>query len=83
MDSKIKTMKKYFILLLLTVSYTVVYAQRSKTEILQNPLLAANGYYAYPGPLQAKLTPAPKGYVPFYISHYGRHGSRYLIEPTD
>jgi hypothetical protein len=25
----------------------------------------------------APLTPAPKGYVPFYISHYGRHGSRY------
>ena len=24
-----------------------------------------------------KLTPAPKGYKPFYISHYGRHGSRY------
>ena len=23
------------------------------------------------------LTPAPKGYAPFYISHYGRHGSRY------
>ena len=21
-------------------------------------------------------TPAPKGYKPFYISHYGRHGSR-------
>ena len=25
----------------------------------------------------AKLTKAPKGYKPFYISHYGRHGSRY------
>ena len=24
-----------------------------------------------------KLTKAPKGYEPFYISHYGRHGSRY------
>lgn len=24
-----------------------------------------------------KLTPAPKGYKAFYISHYGRHGSRY------
>jgi hypothetical protein len=24
-----------------------------------------------------ELTPAPKGYKPFYISHYGRHGSRY------
>jgi len=23
-----------------------------------------------------KETPAPKGYEPFYISHYGRHGSR-------
>ena len=23
------------------------------------------------------LTAAPKGYEPFYISHYGRHGSRY------
>ena len=23
------------------------------------------------------LTPAPKGYEPVYISHYGRHGSRY------
>ena len=24
-----------------------------------------------------RLTPTPKGYRPFYISHYGRHGSRY------
>lgn len=24
-----------------------------------------------------KLTKAPKGYQPFYIGHYGRHGSRY------
>ena len=25
----------------------------------------------------APLTKAPRGYKPFYISHYGRHGSRY------
>lgn len=25
----------------------------------------------------APLTKAPKGYKPFYINHYGRHGSRY------
>ena len=24
-----------------------------------------------------RLTKAPSGYKPFYISHYGRHGSRY------
>lgn len=28
-------------------------------------------------PLDSAVTPAPKGYTPFYISHYGRHGSRY------
>ena len=26
---------------------------------------------------EVQLTKAPKGYKPFYISHYGRHGSRY------
>lgn len=34
-------------------------------------------YYAYPGPTQ-KQTIAPEGYEPFYISHYGRHGSRWM-----
>lgn len=24
-----------------------------------------------------KLSPSPKGYKPFYLSHYGRHGARY------
>jgi hypothetical protein len=27
------------------------------------------------------ITPAPEGYKPFYISHYGRHGSRWLSSP--
>ena len=27
-------------------------------------------------------TPPPAGFKPFYISHYGRHGSRRLMEPT-
>ena len=26
-------------------------------------------------------TPAPRGYKPFYISHIGRHGSRYPVNP--
>ncbi len=28
--------------------------------------------------LPRALTPAPYGYAPFYISHYGRHGSRFV-----
>lgn len=39
-------------------------------------------YYAYPTEI-ADNTPAPKGYKPFYISHYGRHGSRYLLGDND
>lgn len=54
-------------------------AQQVKKEIMQNPCLSASNYLAYPGPEQNNLTAAPKGYKPFYISHYGRHGSRYLI----
>ena len=37
--------------------------------------LAGTDYLCPTGPV--KLTPAPKGYKPFYISHYGRHGARY------
>jgi broad specificity phosphatase PhoE len=35
-----------------------------------------SNYYAYPTP-NAKYTKAPAGYKPFYLSHYGRHGSRF------
>ena len=40
-----------------------------------------SNYYAYPTPT-AKYTKAPVGYKPFYISHYGRHGSRFH-QPAD
>ena len=30
-----------------------------------------------------QLTAAPAGYEPFFINHYGRHGSRWLIAPSD
>lgn len=49
-------------------------------EIKADPRLSASNYTAYPTP-SGRLTPAPVGYTPYYISHYGRHGSRYLINP--
>lgn len=55
-------------------------AQTSKKEILQDLGKTGASYYAYPGPRQMALTPAPEGYKPFYISHYGRHGSRYVSD---
>ena len=34
-------------------------------------------YYAYPV-TETEFRTAPEGYQPFYISHYGRHGSRWM-----
>lgn len=45
-----------------------------------NPEVFASVYRAYQGPRSTNLTPAPKGYKPVFLSHYGRHGSRYLID---
>lgn len=54
-------------------------AQAQHTEFMkllqENPLRAGANTDPYEfEPLHD--TPAPKGYKPFYISHYGRHGSR-------
>lgn len=57
-------------------------AQTSLQEIAATPEKAGGVYYAYPVTESAN-TPAPKGYKPFYVSHYGRHGSRYLISDND
>lgn len=73
-------MKRLLAFLSLSCSLLLnVNAQQAKEEIEQNVFLSASNYLAYPGPSKLKLTPAPKGYKPFYISHYGRHGSRYHI----
>ena len=51
-------------------------AQTSREELLSHMELTAGNYANYPLPT-GHLTPAPEGYEPFYISHYGRHGARY------
>ena len=77
-------MGKYFgkILLLATFITTItsLNAQTIRDEIRRDVRYAANNCFAYPEPQKA-LTPAPSGYVPFYISHYGRYGSRYHSRP--
>jgi len=62
-------------LLLVCVGAT---AQITKKELYRDIDRAGANYYPYPGPSQKVLTPAPAGYEPFYISHFGRHGSRYM-----
>ena len=75
-------MRKTVLSLLILLSPLCLRAQTAEQEILQQTVLSGSNYLAYRGPQKA-LTAAPKGYEPFYISHYGRHGSRYLIGDDD
>ena len=72
-------MKKTLLLLLIFhLSLFAATAQTSMKEIFKDIYRTGSNYFAYPGPSDKKLTKAPEGYEPFYISHYGRHGSRYM-----
>ena len=54
-----------------------VHAQTSMTELRAHLDLATGNYCNYPSP-SGHITPAPTGYEPFYVTHYGRHGARYM-----
>ncbi|MCI1779729.1 MAG: histidine phosphatase family protein [Bacteroidales bacterium] len=57
--------------------------QTSQKEIFNNIRQTAGVYCNYPVPVNPVYTTPPAGYVPFYISHYGRHGSRWLCSAED
>ena len=69
---------KYLLLAFLPVMNATVWAQTSREEIFKNTHKAAGNYYSYDN-RRHKVTKAPEGYTPFYITHYGRHGSRYMM----
>ena len=66
-------MRKLFLMILLIVCALLAQAQTRQQM--------GGVYYAYPAPKKPVSVKAPEGYIPFYISHYGRHGSRWL--PSD
>ena len=74
--------KKTLTLLVFSCSLLTSFAQTAKEEIYADILKSGSNYMAYQAPTKA-LTKAPKGYEPFYMSHYGRHGSRWLINEND
>ena len=75
-----KLMKRSIISCLIGSCFMIpVEAQTSKSELLSHLELASGNYCNYPNPT-GHITPAPAGYEPFYVSHYGRHGSRYMTD---
>ena len=65
---------------LLTLHLTTFTAQAQKVVdiIKKHPAYASCNYNIYPDSVNYIMTPPPKDKHPFYISHYGRHGSRYI-----
>lgn len=75
-----KLMKRTIISCLIGSCFMIpVEAQTSKSELLSHLELASGNYCDYPNPT-GHVTPAPAGYEPFYVSHYGRHGARYMTD---
>lgn len=74
---------KTLVFSILSLACLSVFGQTTKEEMFATIEKTGGVYYAYPTPEPGNNTPAPKGYEPFYISHYGRHGSRYLISDND
>lgn len=73
-------MKRLFFLVAIAALAIGVQAQTAREEIKANRFLSASNYLDYNNQLATEaLTPAPKGYEAFYLTHYGRHGSRWLI----
>lgn len=71
-------MKRFLIILPLLFAAIATMAQTSREIIDAHPHLVIPTQAVYAGSIFARpIAEAPKGYEPFYISHYGRHGSRH------
>lgn len=74
-------MKKFLLILFLSLAaWQIASAEKAHDEIMADFNRAGSNHYAYPTANLPSLTPAPAGYEPFFIDHYGRHGSRWLTK---
>jgi hypothetical protein len=77
-------MKKIYLALLIAITnLSVVLGQSIQQELSDTPEKTAGVNYAYPAKDNVTTTTVPKGYQAFYISHFGRHGSRYLTSDAE
>ncbi|MCM1448863.1 MAG: histidine phosphatase family protein [Clostridiales bacterium] len=80
--SKIKN--RVLAALALLCATSCVSAQTTREIMVSDQENCAGLYIPYPDSAGVQpMTPPPSGFSPFYISHYGRHGSRYLPAEQD
>ena len=74
-------MKHFTLYLIMALTCLTLNATTPLKQVTTNFDRSASNHYAYPYGTDVKvpvLTASPQGYEPFYIDHYGRHGSRWL-----
>ena len=71
-----------YLMAVLIACHLSLFTASGQTTVLdlikETPSYASCNYHMYPDTITTVLTPSPEGKKPFYISHYGRHGSRYI-----
>lgn len=73
---------RFYVTVLWSLLVLCASAQSVMDMIKKDPGYAACNYRIYPDSVEMPMTPPPAGKQPFYISHYGRHGSRYINNRT-
>lgn len=73
--------KRILCVFFFSLSFWCLSAQTAFELIAADPRLAFGNMYPYQ-PMDTTVSQAPGGFEPFYISHFGRHGSRYDTEET-
>lgn len=68
--------------MMLLMLATMLWAQSAYDYIVHHRNFSASNYSIYPDSTKYHQTPPPADKYPFYLSHYGRHGSRYLNNRT-
>ncbi|MBQ7709540.1 MAG: hypothetical protein IJT74_06450 [Bacteroidales bacterium] len=63
------------------LSLIPAHSQDVRDQVLSDLDKAGGVYYMYQFK-EHTVTQPPKGYTPVYLSHYGRHGARYLLNDT-
>ncbi|HBT84920.1 MAG TPA: hypothetical protein DEB12_03335 [Porphyromonadaceae bacterium] len=76
-----RTMKKIIIYLLLGIIPLQVISQSKRDDVVKTISNSAGTSMAYKFQHQEYTSP-PTGYVPFYVNHVGRHGSRVHTSET-
>lgn len=69
-------MKRLLFLCAILLAFPLA-AQITPERLAADPSLATDVYHVY-NYSPSKMTRPPRGYKPVYISHYGRHGERYI-----